>query len=156
MDKKPHNIPLARKIGKRLGVDYDTATKPQQDTLYMLALKETLGFPQTIEDYKRELRLREDVYARLSILESERKADEAEASSILEWLGEKHIETRYNPALLGGVRYQKPTTSTERARSISLDGGKLRPYSSFPRRRGVVVNLEDEKIHDWQWESWII
>ncbi len=156
MDKKPHNIPLAQKIGKRLGVDYDTATKPQQDTLYMLALKETLGFPQTIEDYKRELRLREDVYARLSILESERKADEVEASSILEWLGEKHIETRYNPALLGGVRYQKPTTSTERARSISLDGGKLRPYSSFPSRRGAVVNLEDEKIHDWQWESWII
>ena len=59
-------------------------------------------------------------------------------------------------ALFGGVRYQKPTTSTERARSISLDGGKLRPYSSFPRRRGVVVNLEDKKIHDWQWESWII
>ena len=150
MNKSPENIKVARKVGKRLGVDYDTATKPQQDTLYMLALKETLGFPQTIEDYKRELRLREDVYARLSILESERKADEVEASSILEWLGEKQIETRYNPALLGGVRYQTP--SAERARSIALDGGKLRPYSSFPRRRGVVVNLEDEKIHGWKLE----
>lgn len=81
---------------------------------------------------------------------------EIEADVIAHWFDESHITVRSNPALLGGVRYQKPTTSTERARSISLDGGKLRPYSSFPRRRGVVVNLEDEKIHDWQWESWII
>lgn len=153
MDKKPHNLPRARKIGKRLGVDYDTATQPQQDTLYMLALKESLGFPQTMEDYTRELRLRENVYARLSILESERKADEVEASSILEWLGTPQIETRYNPALLGGVRYQKPTTNTERARSIALDeNGKLRPYSQYPGRSGVVVNLEDEKIHGWKLE----
>ena len=75
---------------------------------------------------------------------------EIEADVIAHWFDESHITVRSNPALLGGVRYQTP--SAERARSIALDGGKLRPYSSFPRRRGVVVNLEDEKIHGWKLE----
>jgi len=67
-----------------------------------------------------------------------------------ELLTTPQIETRYNPALLGGVRYQ---SRAERARSIALDeNGKLRPYSSFPGRAGVVVNLEDEKMHGWKLE----
>ena len=66
-----------------------------------------------------------------------------------EFLTNPQIETRYNPALLGGVRYQ---SRAERARSIALDNGKLRPYSQYPGRAGVVVNLEDEKIHGWKLE----
>jgi len=73
-----------------------------------------------------------------------------ETEFIAHWFSETHITRRSNPALLGGVRYQ---SRAERARSIALDeNGKLRPYSSFPGRAGVVVNLEDEKMHGWKLE----
>lgn len=73
-----------------------------------------------------------------------------EADWITEWLCKSHITIRHNPPLLGRYVPTDQAARLAKAKAESLDeNGNLRPYSSFPRRSGTVVNLEDEKTHSW-------